>query len=58
MALFTSLIHYMKLRRVQRKQKRQKRTVLNMLAASGVVRPGHIEVRYMKPFARSTARRP
>jgi hypothetical protein len=45
------------LRRVASRQKRQKRTVLHMLAASGVVRPGHIELRYTKPFARSTARR-
>jgi len=57
MDVITSLIQYMKLRRVQSKQNRQKRTVLHMLAASGVVRPGHIELRYTKPFARSTARR-
>jgi hypothetical protein len=57
MDVITSLIQYMKLRRVQSSQKRQKRTVLHMLAASGVVRPGHIELRYTKPFARSTARR-
>ena len=57
MHVLTSLIQYMKLRRVESKQKRQKRTVLHMLAASGVVRPSHIELRYTKPFARSTARR-
>ena len=57
MDVITSLIQYMKLRRVESNQKRQKQTVLHMLAASGVVRPGHIELRYTKPFARSTARR-
>ena len=57
MTVFTSLIHYMKLRRVQIKQKRQKRIVLRMLASSGVVRPGHIELHYTKQFARPTARR-
>jgi len=57
MGVIASLIQYMKLRRVQNKQKQQKRTVLHMLAASGVVRPGHIELRYTRPFARSTARR-
>jgi hypothetical protein len=57
MAVFTSVIQYMKLRRVQSKQKRQKRTVLRMLAASGVVRPGHIELHYTKQFAQPPARR-
>ena len=57
MAVFTSLIQYMKLRRVQIKQKRQRRTVLRMLASSGVVRPSHTELHYTKQFARSTARR-
>ena len=57
MHVLTSLIRYMKLRSVESKHKRQKRTVLHMLAASGVVRPSHIELRYTKPFARSTARR-
>ena len=39
MHVLSSLIDYIKLRRVYSKQKRQKRTVLHMLAASGVVRP-------------------
>jgi hypothetical protein len=57
MDVITSLIQYMKSRSALSTQKRHKRTVLHMLAASGVVRPGHIELRYTKPFARSTARR-
>ena len=51
----SSLIDYIKLRRVYSKQKRQKRTVLHMLAASGVVRPSHVELRYTTPIASITA---
>jgi len=49
MQILSSLAHYIKSRRVQYKQKRQRRTVLRMLAASGVVRSSHIEVRYRDP---------
>ena len=57
MHVLSSLIDYIKLHRLYNNQKRQKRTVLHMLAASGVVRPSHIELRYTKSFARSIARR-
>jgi hypothetical protein len=45
-------IHYIKSRRAYRKQKR---TALHMLAVSGVVRPGHVELRYAAPIASITA---
>jgi hypothetical protein len=32
----------------QRARRRQVRTVLHMLSASGVIRPGHIEPRYFE----------
>ena len=34
---------------------KQKRTVLHMLALSGVVRPGHVELRYATPITSITA---
>lgn len=43
MDVLSSLIHYTKLHRAR---KEQKRTALHMLAASGVVRPSHVELRY------------
>ena len=43
MHVLSSLIHYIKLRAAHN---RQKRTALHMLAASGVVRPCHVEIRY------------
>ena len=43
MHVLSSLIQYTKLRRAR---KEQKRTALHMLAASGVVRLGHVELRY------------
>ena len=43
MHLLSSLIHYTKLRKVR---KNQKRIALHMLAASGVVRPSHVEIRF------------
>ena len=54
MHVLSSLIHYIKLRRTRNKQLR---TALHMMAASGVVRPSHVELRYTTPFARITARR-
>jgi hypothetical protein len=34
--------------------KKQKRTALHMLAVSGVVRPSHVELRYMTPLTGMT----
>lgn len=45
-------IHYIKSRRAYKKQKR---TALHMLAVSGVVRPGHVELRYATPITSITA---
>jgi hypothetical protein len=42
-SLMYSLIHPLKLRGAHNQQKR---AVLQLLAASGVVRPGHVEIRY------------
>lgn len=52
MRVLSSPIHYIKSRRVY---KQQKRTALHMLAVSGVVRPGHVELRYAAPIASITA---
>lgn len=43
---FSSPLHYVRKKRARR---RQLRTVLHMLSASGVIRPGHIEPRYFEP---------
>ncbi len=43
------LISPLSLVRKQRARRRQVRTVLHMLSASGVIRPGHIEPRYFEP---------
>jgi len=45
MRMLTSPIHYVK---KQRARRRQVRTVLHMLSASGVIRPSHIEPRYFE----------
>lgn len=45
MRILTSPIHYVK---KQRARRRQVRTVLHMLSASGVIRPSHIEPRYFE----------
>jgi len=52
MSVLSSLIHYMKWRRVPTKQKR---TALQMLVVSGVVRASHVELHYATPFPRITA---
>lgn len=52
MHLLSSQIQYIKLLRARTKQKR---TALHMLALSGVVRPGHVELRYATPIASITA---
>jgi hypothetical protein len=52
MDVLSSPIHYMKSRKAYMKQKR---TALHMLALSGVVRPGHVELRYATPIASITA---
>ena len=52
MHVLSSPIHYIKLRRARKKQKR---TALHMLALSGVVRPGHVELRYVTPSTSITA---
>ena len=52
MDVISSPIHYIKSRRAYTKQKR---TALHMLALSGVVRPGHVELRYATPIASITA---
>jgi len=46
MRIFTSPLRYVKKMRARR---RQVRTVLHMLSASGVIRLGHIEPRYFEP---------
>jgi len=46
MRIFTSPLLYVRKKRARR---RQVRTVLHMLSASGVIRPGHIEPRYFEP---------
>ena len=46
MRILISPIHYM---RKQRARRKQLRTALHMLSASGVVRLGHIEPRYFEP---------
>jgi len=46
MRILISPIQYMRKRRARRKQLR---TALHMLSASGVVRLGHIEPRYFEP---------
>src|SRR6476619_1036388 len=43
---FSSPLHYVRKKRARRKQLR---TVLHMLSASGVIRPSHIEPRYFEP---------
>ena len=40
---------------LHRAHKQQKRTALEMLTLSGVVRPSHVEPRYATPIARITA---
>jgi len=52
MRALSSPIHYIKSRRAQMKQKR---TAMHMLALSGVVRPGHVELRYAASIASITA---
>ena len=52
MRTFSSPIHYIRLHRARKKQKR---TALHMLALSGVVRPSHVELRYATPIANFTA---
>ena len=52
MHTLSSSIHYIKLRRAS---KEQKRTALRMLALSGVIRPSHVELRYAAPIAGITA---
>jgi len=52
MHVLSSPIHYIKSRRAYKKQKQ---TALHMLAVSGVVRPGHVELRYATPIASITA---
>ncbi len=48
MQILSSPIHYIKLRRARTKQKQ---TALHMLSLSGVLRPGHVELRYTTPIA-------
>jgi hypothetical protein len=48
MQILSSPIHYIKLRRARAKQKQ---TALHMLSLSGVLRPGHVELRYTTPIA-------
>lgn len=45
MRMLTSPIHYVK---KQRARRRQVRTVLHMLSASGVIRLSHVEPRYFE----------
>jgi len=52
MHILSSPFHYMRLRRLR---ERQKRMALHMLALSGVVRPGHVELRYSTSIARISA---
>ena len=51
MHAFSSPLQYIKSRRMR---KQQKRTALHMLAVSGVVRPGHVELRYTTPITGMT----
>ena len=46
MHILISPLHHVKKHRARRKQLR---TVLHMLSASGVIRPSHIEPRYFEP---------
>src|SRR5262245_18061554 len=46
MHLLMSPIHHV---RTQRARRRQLRTALHMLSASGVIRPSHVEPRYYEP---------
>jgi hypothetical protein len=57
MQAFSSLMQYLKYLRVRRARRKQKLTALLMLAHSGVVRPGHIELHYLTPNTRTTASR-
>jgi hypothetical protein len=52
MHLLSSQIHYLKLHRTR---KQQKRTALHMLALSGVIRHSDVELRYATPIASITA---
>lgn len=52
MHVLSSPIHYIKLRRAHKKQKRN---AMHMLALSGVVRPSHVEIRYATHIASITA---
>lgn len=52
MPIISSKIHDLKLRHARTKQKR---AALHMLTLSGVIRPGHSELRYETPLARMTA---
>jgi len=52
MHVLSSPIQYIKLRSAHKKQKQ---TALHMLAASGVVRPSHVELRYAASIASITA---
>ena len=44
--------------RVRHARTKQKRAALHMLTLSGVIRPGHSELRYETPLARMTAQDP
>jgi hypothetical protein len=57
MQAFSSLMQYLKYLRARRARRKQKLTAFLMLAHSGVVRPGHIELHYLTPTTRSTASR-
>jgi hypothetical protein len=52
MHVLSSSIESIKLRSAHKKQKQ---TALRMLALSGVIRPGHIELHYITPLAGMTA---
>lgn len=52
MHVLSSPIQYMKLRRARRQQKRM---ALHMLSLSGVLRPGHVELRYAVSLASISA---
>ena len=52
MHVISSKLHDLKLRSARTKQKR---AALHMLTLSGVIRPGHSELRYETPLARMTA---
>ncbi len=51
MRSLTSPLQYLQSRRAHKKQKQ---TALHMLAVSGVVRPSHLELRYMTPLTGMT----